>query len=65
MFKEHKDRMARIWLGPLPFVLIYGAEECEAVLGSTKMLRKMFHYNFLAAWIGDGLLIRYLRKRRM
>lgn len=30
-------QLARIWIGPLPFVLIYGAEECEAILGSSKV----------------------------
>uniref|UniRef100_A0AC34QXY8 Cytochrome P450 n=1 Tax=Panagrolaimus sp. JU765 TaxID=591449 RepID=A0AC34QXY8_9BILA len=57
MFRDSTERMCRIWLGPLPFVLLYGAEECEAVLGSSKMLTKMFHYNHLAPWIGQGLLI--------
>lgn len=59
MFKEQTSRIARIWLGPLPFVLVYGAEECESVLGSNKMLTKLFHYDFLSPWIGTGLLIRY------
>ncbi|KAL6742911.1 hypothetical protein Aduo_016006 [Ancylostoma duodenale] len=40
-----------------PFVLMYGPEECEAVLGSSKMLNKPIQYSFLSAWIGDGLLI--------
>lgn len=58
MFNEQPNvRMARIWLGPLPFVLIYGATECEPVLSSNRMLHKMFHYSFLSPWIGDGLLI--------
>ncbi|KAI1719655.1 cytochrome p450 domain-containing protein [Ditylenchus destructor] len=57
MFKEQTDRLIRVWIGPLPFVLIYGAEECEAILGSNKMLTKLFHYNFLSPWIGQGLLI--------
>lgn len=56
MFKEQPDRICRIWLGPLPFVLLYGAEECEAILSSNKMLTKLFHYRFLSPWIGDGLL---------
>uniref|UniRef100_A0A1I8BEX5 Cytochrome P450 n=1 Tax=Meloidogyne hapla TaxID=6305 RepID=A0A1I8BEX5_MELHA len=58
MFKEQPGlRMARIWLGPLPFVLIYGAEECEPILSSNKVLLKLYQYSFLSAWIGDGLLI--------
>lgn len=58
MFNEHPQRICRIWMGPLPFVLFYGAEECEAILSSSKMLTKLFHYSFLSAWIGDGLLVR-------
>jgi len=57
MFRDSTERMCRIWLGPLPFVILYGAEECEAVLGSSKMLTKLFHYSFLSPWIGEGLLI--------
>ena len=57
MFRDSTERMCRIWIGPLPFVILYGAEECEAVLGSSKMLTKLFHYNFLSPWIGQGLLI--------
>uniref|UniRef100_A0A915EL41 Cytochrome P450 n=1 Tax=Ditylenchus dipsaci TaxID=166011 RepID=A0A915EL41_9BILA len=57
MFKEHVDRVCRIWMGPLPFVVIYGAEECEAILGSNKILTKLFAYDFLSPWIGQGLLI--------
>lgn len=41
----------------MPFVMIYGAEECEAILGGNKTLTKLFHYKYLSAWIGDGLLI--------
>lgn len=43
----------------MPYVLLYGPEECEAILGSSKMLNKPVQYGFLSAWIGDGLLIRY------
>ncbi|KAF8386607.1 cyp-42A1 [Pristionchus pacificus] len=57
MLEENGDRICRIWFSGLPFVLIYGAEEVEAVLSSSKVLHKPFHYRFLSAWIGDGLLI--------
>ncbi|CAI2352701.1 unnamed protein product [Caenorhabditis sp. 36 PRJEB53466] len=57
MMRKGDDRMTRIWLGGLPFVLLYGADEMEAILGSPKMLNKPFLYGFLSAWIGDGLLI--------
>uniref|UniRef100_A0A7E4W9V8 Cytochrome P450 n=1 Tax=Panagrellus redivivus TaxID=6233 RepID=A0A7E4W9V8_PANRE len=57
MFRNNGERIARIWLGPQPVLILYGAEECEAVLGSSKMLTKLFHYDFLSPWIGQGLLI--------
>uniref|UniRef100_A0A0N5A8Z2 Cytochrome P450 n=1 Tax=Syphacia muris TaxID=451379 RepID=A0A0N5A8Z2_9BILA len=57
MLQSKNDRIARIWMGVWPVVLLYGAEESEAVLGSNKTLKKPFHYNFLSEWIGHGLLI--------
>ncbi len=60
MFGESEERMCRVWLYFLPFVVLYGAEECEAVLNSSKMLHKPFQYKFLSPWIGEGLLIRYM-----
>ncbi|CAD5231104.1 unnamed protein product [Bursaphelenchus xylophilus] len=57
MLKGRDERIATVYLGPVMFVMIYGAEECEAVLGGQKTLTKMFHYNFLTPWIGQGLLI--------
>uniref|UniRef100_A0A914HH46 Cytochrome P450 monooxygenase n=1 Tax=Globodera rostochiensis TaxID=31243 RepID=A0A914HH46_GLORO len=57
MFNERNCRIARAWLGPIPFVFLFGAEEVEPVLNSNKMLTKMFHYSFLSAWIGEGLLV--------
>ena len=41
-----------------PLIMVYGASECEAILSSQKTLTKLFHYDFLSPWIGDGLLIR-------
>lgn len=60
MFHGLKERIVSIWIGPMPFTLIYGAEECEAILGGQKTLTKLFHYKYLSPWIGDGLLIRSL-----
>ncbi|KAI6199019.1 Cytochrome P450 4V2 [Aphelenchoides besseyi] len=64
MFRGSKERIVSVWLGPQPFVMIYGAKECEAILGGQKTLTKMFHYNFLSPWIGDGLLISKPKKWR-
>uniref|UniRef100_A0A0N5BAY0 Cytochrome P450 n=1 Tax=Strongyloides papillosus TaxID=174720 RepID=A0A0N5BAY0_STREA len=57
MLQKRGARICKVWLGPLPFVAIYGAEEIEGVLGSSKLLNKLFQYKFLSPWIGDGLLI--------
>ncbi|KAI6212872.1 Cytochrome P450 4V2 [Aphelenchoides besseyi] len=64
MFRGSNERIVSVWLGPQPFVMIYGAKECEAILGGQKTLTKMFHYNFLSPWIGDGLLISKPKKWR-
>ena len=58
MFHGMKERIVSVWIGFQPFVMVYGAEECEAILGGNKTLTKLFHYKYLAPWIGDGLLIR-------
>ncbi|CAD5231102.1 unnamed protein product [Bursaphelenchus xylophilus] len=64
MFCTLKERIVSVWIGPLPFIILYGAEECEQVLGSQKTLTKPFHYHFLSAWIGQGLLISEPKKWR-
>ncbi|CAJ0589978.1 unnamed protein product [Cylicocyclus nassatus] len=57
LLRRKRERICRVWFGPAPHVLLYGPEECEAVLGSSKMLNKPIQYAFLSAWIGQGLLI--------
>ncbi|VDD90914.1 unnamed protein product [Enterobius vermicularis] len=57
MLENNGDRMVRVWFSGWPWVVLYGAEECEAVLGSNKTLQKPFQYGFLSGWIGQGLLV--------
>uniref|UniRef100_A0A914W196 Uncharacterized protein n=1 Tax=Plectus sambesii TaxID=2011161 RepID=A0A914W196_9BILA len=57
MFQRDGVRMTRIWLAHMPMILMYGAEECEVILGSNKTLSKTFQYSMLSPWIGTGLLI--------
>ncbi|KHN83257.1 Cytochrome P450 4V2 [Toxocara canis] len=57
MLEKDGSRMARIWFSGWPWMLLYGAEECESVLGSNRTLTKPFQYSFLSAWIGKGLLV--------
>lgn len=59
MLQKDGSRMSRIWFSGWPWALLYGAEECEAILGSNRILQKPFQYGFLSAWIGNGLLIRF------
>ncbi|VDK77967.1 unnamed protein product [Litomosoides sigmodontis] len=35
MLQARGERICRVWFGPWPWVLLYGAEECEAILGKT------------------------------
>ena len=58
MLENNGDRMVRVWFSGWPWVVLYGAEECEAVLGSNKTLQKPFQYGFLSGWIGQGLLVK-------
>uniref|UniRef100_A0A0R3RLW7 Cytochrome P450 n=1 Tax=Elaeophora elaphi TaxID=1147741 RepID=A0A0R3RLW7_9BILA len=64
MFQARGERICRIWFGPCPWVLLYGAEECEVILGSNKILDKPLQYDFLSGWIGQGLLISEPKKWR-
>ncbi|VDM97339.1 unnamed protein product [Thelazia callipaeda] len=64
MLQNREERISRIWFGPWPWVLLYGAEECEAILGSHKLLKKPLQYNLLSGWIGQGLLISEPKKWR-
>lgn len=59
MLQKNGERMTRIWFSGWPWVLLYGAEECEAILSSNRTLKKPFQYGFLSDWIGEGLLIRF------
>lgn len=53
MFHGMKERIVSVWIGFLPFVMVYGAEECEVntsvlmrtfdSIGYQKMSRKILH----------------------
>lgn len=55
MFVE-PGRMSRIWLGPKPYILVYGAREAEAVFTNQALIDKSDEYRFLHEWLGLGLL---------
>ncbi|KAM4807534.1 cytochrome P450 4V2-like [Rhinophrynus dorsalis] len=46
----------KIWIGPVPFVILYHAETVEHILSSSKHMDKSFAYKFLHPWLGLGLL---------
>ncbi|XP_062991790.1 cytochrome P450 4V2-like isoform X1 [Elgaria multicarinata webbii] len=46
----------KLWIGPLPFLVLYHAETVEVVLNSSKHIEKADSYKFLHPWLGTGLL---------
>ncbi|XP_075866768.1 cytochrome P450 4V2 isoform X2 [Microcebus murinus] len=48
--------LLKLWLGPVPMVALYQAENVEAILASSKQIDKSFVYEFLEPWLGLGLL---------
>lgn len=50
------QRLCRVWLGPKPYILIYGAKEAESVYNNPKLINKSDEYRFLHKWLGLGLL---------
>lgn len=54
---EHRNApLLKIWLGTLPFVLLYHAENVEVMLSSSRHIEKSYAYIFLHPWLGTGLL---------
>lgn len=49
--------ISRFWLGSNPEVTIRKAEYVDKVIGSSKNLEKSPGYDFLAPWLGEGLLL--------
>ncbi|TFK15979.1 laccase domain-containing protein 1 [Platysternon megacephalum] len=48
--------LLKLWIGPLPFVILYHPDAVEVVLNSSKHIEKSFPYKFLHPWLGTGLL---------
>ncbi|XP_038611293.1 cytochrome P450 4V2 [Tachyglossus aculeatus] len=46
----------KLWIGPVPVVILYHAESVEAILNSSKQISKSYLYRFLEPWLGLGLL---------
>ncbi|KAM4585096.1 cytochrome P450 4V8 [Odontesthes bonariensis] len=62
---EFKDApLFKLWVGPVPFVILYHAETVEKILSNPIHLEKAFAYKFLHPWLGTGLLTSTGRKWR-
>uniref|UniRef100_A0A8C2FL85 aromatase n=1 Tax=Cyprinus carpio TaxID=7962 RepID=A0A8C2FL85_CYPCA len=48
--------LAKVWVGPVPFLILYHAENIEVVLSNSRHLDKSYSYRFLHPWLGTGLL---------
>lgn len=48
--------LIKLWIGPVPLVVLYKAENVEVILTSSKQIDKSFLYKFLQPWLGLGLL---------
>ncbi|NWU92273.1 CP4V2 protein, partial [Upupa epops] len=46
----------KLWLGPLPLVVLYHPDSVETILSSSKHIEKSYLYEFLHPWLGTGLL---------
>ncbi|XP_071954514.1 cytochrome P450 4V2-like isoform X1 [Antedon mediterranea] len=54
--EDFKDGFFRLWLGIVPFVIVYKAEDVEEILKNSKNIKKSYVYTFLHPWLGTGLL---------
>ncbi|NXF41873.1 CP4V2 protein, partial [Nyctibius bracteatus] len=46
----------KLWIGPLPLMILYHPESVEVILNSSKHMEKSYLYEFLHPWLGTGLL---------
>uniref|UniRef100_A0A671YKZ7 Cytochrome P450 4V2 n=2 Tax=Sparus aurata TaxID=8175 RepID=A0A671YKZ7_SPAAU len=55
--KEFSDvPLFKIWIGPLPLLVLFHAETVEPVLNNPIHMEKSYVYSFLHPWLGTGLL---------
>ncbi|KAM5264054.1 cytochrome P450 4V2 [Ctenodactylus gundi] len=48
--------LLKLWIGPVPMVALFHAENVEVILTSSKQIDKSYMYKFLEPWLGLGLL---------
>ncbi|XP_070683845.1 cytochrome P450 4V8 [Pempheris klunzingeri] len=56
--------LLKIWVGTIPFVVLFHAETVETILTNPIHMDKAHAYNFLHPWLGTGLLTSTGRKWR-
>nr|XP_033799763.1 cytochrome P450 4V2 isoform X2 [Geotrypetes seraphini] len=55
--EQFRDKpLVKLWIGTVPFLILYNAEVVEDVLSSSKYIEKAYPYKFLEPWLGTGLL---------
>ncbi|XP_047571328.1 cytochrome P450 4V2 isoform X1 [Lutra lutra] len=54
--KYQHQPLLKLWLGTMPVVAIYKAENVKVILTSSKQIDKSYMYKFLEPWLGLGLL---------
>ncbi|CAB1328135.1 unnamed protein product [Coregonus sp. 'balchen'] len=61
--------LLKIWIGPVPFLLLFHAETIETVLNNPVHMDKAYAYKFLQPWLGTGLLTstgnKWRRRRKL
>ncbi|XP_076001493.1 cytochrome P450 4V8 [Genypterus blacodes] len=67
---EFRDApLLKLWIGPLPAVILFHAENVETILNNTVHMEKSYVYSFLHPWLGTGLLtstgLKWRRRRKM
>ncbi|XP_056136776.1 cytochrome P450 4V2 [Lampris incognitus] len=48
--------LLKLWVGPMPFLILFHAETVETVLNNPVHIDKSYAYKFLHPWLGTGLL---------
>ncbi|OPJ71199.1 hypothetical protein AV530_017451 [Patagioenas fasciata monilis] len=56
--------MLKLWVGPLPVMVLFHPDSVEAILSSSKHIEKSYLYKFMQPWLGTGLLTRYSEMQR-
>ncbi|XP_010778216.1 LOW QUALITY PROTEIN: cytochrome P450 4V2 [Notothenia coriiceps] len=57
IFREFSDApLFKFWIGTLPCVFLFHAENVETVLTNAVHMEKSYAYTFLHPWLGTGLL---------